>query len=254
MAEAALLAQRAETNLLRAAECWASASGGSFRRAGGLVVSTTPADLRSFNQTFITAPTVTQEDLARAIEGYGGSRFRIRTLATVAASMDSVMESAGLASAGGLPSMALENHQGQARESGLDIRPVRDEGSLAHHVSIVASAFGWTSGELGRVFAPVLLADAAWQAWVGYRSGTPVATAQLVVHERVAGLYYVGTHESHRGYGYGEALTRHAVSEGFARGCDIATLQASPLGRPVYERIGFRVVGEYLTFVPGDEV
>lgn len=52
--------------------------------------------------------------------------------------------------------------------------------------------------------------------------------------------------------GYGDAITRHAVREGLARGCDLVCLQASPDGRPVYKRLGFNVIGEYVTYVPSE--
>ena len=38
-------------------------------------------------------------------------------------------------------------------------------------------------------------------------------------------------------------------SDGVADGCSVAILQASDMGRPVYERMGFRTVVEYLGFV-----
>ena len=33
-------------------------------------------------------------------------------------------------------------------------------------------------------------------------------------------------------------------------GCAMASLQASPMGLPVYERIGFEQVADYRTYVP----
>ena len=48
--------------------------------------------------------------------------------------------------------------------------------------------------------------------------------------------------------GIGEAITWHAVHVGAERGALIACLQASEMGAPVYERMGFRVTAQYLTF------
>ena len=36
-----------------------------------------------------------------------------------------------------------------------------------------------------------------------------------------------------------------AVLDGRAAGCTLGYLQASKMGRPIYEKMGFRVVGEY---------
>jgi ribosomal protein S18 acetylase RimI-like enzyme len=76
-----------------------------------------------------------------------------------------------------------------------------------------------------------------------------VASSALIVIDGVAGVHYVGTLASHRRRGFGEAMTRHAVDEGAQAGCRSATLQASEMGQPIYERMGFRVVTQYKTFV-----
>jgi hypothetical protein len=47
---------------------------------------------------------------------------------------------------------------------------------------------------------------------------------------------------------YGEAVTARAMLEGWARGCDMASLQASPAGYPVYIRLGFKDVAYYKTY------
>ena len=62
------------------------------------------------------------------------------------------------------------------------------------------------------------------------------------------GVYYVATPPQHRNRGSGAAATAYAVNDLFARGARIVTLQASPLGRPVYERLGFRTYDNYARF------
>jgi len=152
---------------------------------------------------------------------------------------------------GGIPSLALTRltEIEPLEIEGLEIRPV-DETNLPQHVAIVEEAFGWEPDALATVFTRGRLLDPGWRAYVAYVNGEPAATTQLVVEGAVAGLYYVGTRAAHRGRGLGEAITRHAVRAGAALGCDIATLQASPAGYPVYKRIGFRDVAYYQTFVP----
>ena len=54
----------------------------------------------------------------------------------------------------------------------------------------------------------------------------------------------VATHPGHRGRGLGSALLRRALREARGRGCETASLIATAAGRPVYERIGFRALGE----------
>jgi N-acetylglutamate synthase len=85
----------------------------------------------------------------------------------------------------------------------------------------------------------------------GLIDGHPVSTATLVLSDAVAGVYNVATADPNRGRGYGAALTWAVVSEAARRGGQIASLQASALGGPVYESMGFRHLGDYVHLVGG---
>jgi ribosomal protein S18 acetylase RimI-like enzyme len=67
-----------------------------------------------------------------------------------------------------------------------------------------------------------------------------VATADV---EGDCGMYWVATLPEARGRGLVSRLMSVALAEGRERGCDISTLQATKLGRPVYERLGYRDMG-----------
>jgi ribosomal protein S18 acetylase RimI-like enzyme len=84
--------------------------------------------------------------------------------------------------------------------------------------------------------------EAREEHFVGYLHGDPVATVSLVTAGGTAGIYNVTTVEAARGRGIGAAMTVAAARHGAARGFDLATLQASRMGRPVYERLGFEFV------------
>ena len=43
-----------------------------------------------------------------------------------------------------------------------------------------------------------------------------------------------------RGRGLGEVCTALATNAGFERGAPVVTLQASPMGLPIYTRMGYR--------------
>ncbi len=45
------------------------------------------------------------------------------------------------------------------------------------------------------------------------------------------------------------AMTARVAADGVAAGCDVAILQASDMGRPVYERMGYRRVVQYMGYV-----
>jgi ribosomal protein S18 acetylase RimI-like enzyme len=243
-------ATRVEPNLLRGCEIWATAAdGGWTQRHDGIAAFGCGTEARAFNQMLVTAPSIAADVLSAAATSFDEGPFRVRFRDDLHGTLKPTLEAVGLERQGGIPTMTFSGHLGPI-ETPLRIERVTDEVSLTDHVRVVAEGFGnWVTETLGAIFTPRLLDNPDWFAWVGYEGQEPVATAQLVVHGGVAGLYYIATMESARGKGYGEALTRIAMREGFDRGCDLVSLQASSLGRPVYERIGFSILGEYITYV-----
>jgi GNAT superfamily N-acetyltransferase len=63
------------------------------------------------------------------------------------------------------------------------------------------------------------------------------------------GVYNVATVPPARRRGYGEQITRRITDDAVLAGCDVATLQASDMGKPIYERLGYRTVVEYMGYV-----
>ena len=90
--------------------------------------------------------------------------------------------------------------------------------------------------------------DAPEEHFVGFMGGEPVATVSLVTAGGAAGIYNVTTVEAARRRGIGAAMTVAAARHGAERGFTLATLQASTMGRPVYERLGFQFVGDLLPY------
>lgn len=75
-----------------------------------------------------------------------------------------------------------------------------------------------------------------------------VAVSELYMSDGVAGIYLVATDAGHRRQGLGAAVTAAAVRLGRERGARLATLQATPLGRPLYHSLGFTTAAEYKIF------
>ena len=44
-------------------------------------------------------------------------------------------------------------------------------------------------------------------------------------------------------------MTARAMADGAVAGCDVAALQTSEMGRPIYERLGFQAVVRYMAYV-----
>jgi GNAT superfamily N-acetyltransferase len=132
--------------------------------------------------------------------------------------------------------------------AGLEIRRVGEAEGLADFQKTAFEGFGLPSAAAPLFLTEHLLPLPGVTLFVGYARGEPVCTSGLVVTAGVAGIYWVATLERFRGRGYGEAVTWQAVAAGREMGCDVASLQASELGRPVYERMGFVNDRDYARF------
>lgn len=84
--------------------------------------------------------------------------------------------------------------------------------------------------------------------FVAYSGVEPVSTALTILSGAGAGVYWVGTVAGARRQGLGELCTRLATHAGFACGARVVTLQASPFGEPIYQRIGYRSYDRLLRY------
>jgi ribosomal protein S18 acetylase RimI-like enzyme len=135
---------------------------------------------------------------------------------------------------------------------GLEIRRVRHEDDLDAYVGVFAPILS-PSPAFTEVFVRAtrrigLDDDAPEVHFLGLLHGEPVATVSLVTAGGASGIYNVTTVEAARGRGIGAAMTVAAARHGAERGFTLATLQASTMGRPVYERLGFEFVCDLLPY------
>ncbi len=82
----------------------------------------------------------------------------------------------------------------------------------------------------------------AWQRYLGYWRGEPVATASTVTGSGVVGLYQVATLPQARGLGLGTAVSLAAMRDARQRGQRRAILHSTDMGLNVYRRLGFEPV------------
>jgi GNAT superfamily N-acetyltransferase len=74
-------------------------------------------------------------------------------------------------------------------------------------------------------------------------AGRPVACLMTVDCDRNADVEWVAVVPEARGQGLSGRLLAHALVDAAERGAETTTLVATRLGRPVYERLGFRPIG-----------
>ena len=110
-----------------------------------------------------------------------------------------------------------------------------------------------------RMFSTKLIADPAVRIAVADVDGEPVAGAMAIRSDGgVLGVYAVYTMDRARRKGLGRAVTWAAIRSGFeAWGSRIAVLEATPMGVPLYQSMGFTEIGSVAVLTraaasPGD--
>ena len=100
----------------------------------------------------------------------------------------------------------------------------------------------------GHTIGPGFALDADVQLIGGYIGDRLVATSFAVRSGPVVGIYGVHTDDAYRRRGIGTAITAEAIGAGARWGCVAAILQASEMGLPVYEAMGFRRIATMVSY------
>jgi GNAT superfamily N-acetyltransferase len=236
------------------------ASPTAVTRAGGVVTILTGLPFDWFNQVLIAGNEATPAGLlagiARARER--GNAFVARLRRGTDDRFISTLIDAGLTPADEshtTPGMVALPIEGDALAKlgapGCEIRRVTDAAGIEVHRRVVTAGFGSAPAVAEGTACRSLLDRPECVVYVGYADGEPVASGLGWRTGRTIGVYSIATIPSARRRGYGAAMTARVVADGVAAGCTAAALQASEMGRPIYERLGFRTAVTYVAYAPG---
>jgi GNAT superfamily N-acetyltransferase len=78
------------------------------------------------------------------------------------------------------------------------------------------------------------------RVYVARLDGRPAGCLTVVDHDRNADIEMVAVVPEARGHGIAGKLLGHALADAAERGLETSTLVATKMGRPVYERLGYR--------------
>ena len=226
----------------------AYAATGEYLERTGLAIASCGLPVRDFNWGFLKPPYEDLDATAEAVRSYFTDRklpFRV-----TARGLDDRwlqrLESSGWHRGDPSPGMTLVMPVSFPRpRTPLAIDEVRKPEQLVAFREAAFHGFGYPVAEAHIFLNEHLLALPHVRLYAGLVKGRVVATSMMVATGIIAGIYWVATIESQRGRGYGEALTWASIEGGRDFGCTVASLQASDLGRPVYERMGFEHVLDY---------
>lgn len=229
---------------------------GEVLEARDYVLANTKAPIAEFNQAFLKTPEhKLSRTLDRALAFYRRANvpFRIQ-VASEHAAIGPEMLARGFTQMPSIPCMVLhgapnaEAIRPRADASDLTVRQVDDALMLSLFQRIAFESFGYPLELAPLALTDELMALPHVALFIGYVGTEPACCSALLITGDTAGIYWVGTLEMHRKSGLGAAITAHAVLEGYKRGCSSACLQASPMGQPVYTRLGFVEKRQYLRF------
>jgi GNAT superfamily N-acetyltransferase len=233
------------------------ASRASVTRAGGVVTILTGLPFDWFNQVLIeredATPAAVLAGVAQALER--GDRFVVRLREGVDDRFVTTLTAAGLVPEGGdtlTPGMVAFPIDGDAITAPappeLEIRRVIDASGIDAHRSVVTAGFGSDPSVAQGTTCQEVLDRPECVLYVGYAGGAAVVSGLGWRTGRTIGVYSIATVEPARRRGFGAAMTSRVLADGVVAGCDVAALQASETGRPIYERLGFRTVVKYAAY------
>lgn len=235
--------------------------GGGLEEEDGVVLYATGASLPVLsNGAFRLDESVPADSVVAKADAWFGARGRGYTVQVRDTGEDddlvAACEAAGLVRFGeGGPEMVCRTPvAGSPDPPGAELRVVRTEADVAAFAAVNANAYATygmppetapdTFNVPGR-----LLASPHVHAVVAAMDGESVAAALTFLSHGIAGVYWVGTVDGARGRGLGEAVTRAVTNAAFDRGARANTLQASPMGEPIYRRMGYEPIHSYISYV-----
>jgi GNAT superfamily N-acetyltransferase len=197
--------------------------------------------------------------LARSREFYAGlgHGFTLLTSDHADADLERAARAGGWTMAIELPTMVCRAPlSGMPMTAGVAIRRAEPTADIEAFRAVVREGFASDADEVAAVDAvfatPAALDDPNTVGVLASVDGRDVAVATVDVIEGMGYVGWVGTLPAFRRRGLGDLVTREATNAGFELGADLVALGASPMGLPLYEKMGYEIVGTDRIWLPPD--
>jgi len=137
--------------------------------------------------------------------------------------------------------------------SDVEVVLTRDHTDLHGYATVAGEAFADLNFPADQTVAsldrPSFVDDPRVSLAVARIGGTVVAGAVAVTEGAGSYISFVAADKQARRHGLGDAVTRLVTRSGFDAGASMASLEASPFGYHVYERMGYREIFKYALLV-----
>jgi hypothetical protein len=231
---------------------------GWSREEDGVLRASTGLPVPPFNGVWRVGADAPAAAVLDAVDEFlaGDLPWNVQLRAGYPALLDEELAARGLVPTASVPFMVLTDPS--AAEAAVAAGP-----ALRHATSFVDVASVLDLLERGFGMPPVLTRESlpigmlflpSTRAWLATVDGVDVSTAFEFTEGAACGVYNVATPEEHRGHGYGTTATAQAVVHAFGAGAECAYLQSSPMGRSVYEKLGFRTRESWQQWMPAQYV
>jgi GNAT superfamily N-acetyltransferase len=225
--------------------------GGASIQAGPWTLLDAGSEFDLFNVAAVTGPAGDPaESLQVAIRWFAGRERPFRFV--LREGIDTGLIGAALElgykedSIGPEPAMLLEGiAESSPPPPGFSVLPATEDTDLRAYASVEPG--DQEDMEIRLAISQHALKVDGCSMFVGRADGRPVARSMSLRSGPLLGVYNVFVVPECRGKGYGAAITAAAVAAGREAGATAAALTSSPLGFPVYQRMGFRTVYRYVS-------
>jgi ribosomal protein S18 acetylase RimI-like enzyme len=156
--------------------------------------------------------------------------------------LGSLLSAAGFSVAHEVPGMAIDL-RGYTSPAIAGIVEATNDTEMAIWLEALLGAYRMPA-EVGTIFTDFHEVVGWGQAPIRYfytvAEGRPAAVSMVFYGSGVAGIYCVGTHPDLRRRGLGERVMHACLGAAVEDGFDTAILHSSPIGVPLYEKLGFK--------------
>ncbi len=139
-----------------------------------------------------------------------------------------------------------EKIEAQSLPEGYSLSPASSQEDLEAFSKVIKDAFEKEEEVVEAMFSSIKNIDSDQvKSFIIYdKDKKPVSVAITSISKDAGGIYYVATLESQRSKGLGKAIVEASTNIAFDMGKDLVILQSSKLGEIVYNKLGYKKIGE----------
>lgn len=127
---------------------------------------------------------------------------------------------------------------------GLDVRAVREPHDIDEFRKVILEGYN-VPEQMADVFSKVFVDGpnqdtTTIQHYLAYLNGVSLTTLTTFTEEEVTGFYSIATVEAYRSRGVARTVLAHVLGIEQQKGSKLAVIHATPMGRSVYPKVGFK--------------